>query len=67
MKTPSAKLFPWAGMPLRWQRSRETVAEAYFGGVPEEIAVEVKKRVPGALWSVIDEFGRKYSVDVVTG
>ena len=37
------------------------IAEAYYGGVPEEIVVEVQQRVPVGLWNVIEEFSRKYA------
>ena len=38
------------------------IAEAYYGGVPTEIVTEVRKRIPDALWDVIEKFGRKYAV-----
>jgi ADP-ribosylglycohydrolase len=37
------------------------IAEAYYGGVPPEIAAEVGGRVPAALWKVIEEFSRTYA------
>lgn len=37
------------------------IAEAYYGSVPIEIAAEVRERVPARLWSVIEEFSRKYA------
>jgi ADP-ribosylglycohydrolase len=39
-----------------------SIAEAYYGGVPDEIAEEVRKRVPAELWSVVDDFSQKYAV-----
>ena len=38
------------------------IAEAYYGGVPTEIVTEVRKRIPDALWDVIEKFGRKYAI-----
>ncbi len=37
------------------------IAEAYFGGVPEALADEVQRRVPGELWDVVERFSRKYA------
>src|SRR5512138_2529416 len=37
------------------------IAEAYYDGVPEVIITEVRKRVPEALWNVIEEFSQKYA------
>ncbi len=37
------------------------IAEAYYSGVPEEILIEVRKRIPAALWQVIEEFSQKYA------
>ena len=37
-----------------------SIAEAFYGGVPEEIVTEVRQRVPDALWVVIEAFGKKY-------
>ena len=39
-----------------------SMAEAYYGGVPPAIVEEVRKRVPGELWEVIEEFSRKFAV-----
>ena len=33
-----------------------SIAEAFYGGVPEEIAAEVRKRLPDELWQVIERF-----------
>jgi ADP-ribosylglycohydrolase len=38
-----------------------SIAEAYYGGVPTEIAQEVRKRVPPELWHVIERFSEKYA------
>ena len=37
-----------------------SIAEAFYGGVPEEITEEVKKRVPEELWNVIERFSQEY-------
>ena len=37
-----------------------SIAEAFYGGVPEEIVVEVQKRVPEELWDVVVRFSEKY-------
>jgi ADP-ribosylglycohydrolase len=39
-----------------------SITEAYYGGVPEEIVEEVRKRVPARLWLVIEEFSQKYVI-----
>ena len=36
------------------------VAEAYYSYVPEWIIEEVKKRLPGEMWIIIEEFSKKY-------
>jgi ADP-ribosylglycohydrolase len=36
-----------------------SIAEAFYGGVPEEIVVEVKKRTPEELWAVVEEFSQR--------
>ena len=36
------------------------IAEAFYGGVPDEIKVEVRKRLPKELWDVVARFSRKY-------
>lgn len=38
-----------------------SLAEAYYGGVPEAIAREVQKRVPPALWKVVEDFSQTYA------
>jgi ADP-ribosylglycohydrolase len=38
-----------------------SIAEAFYGGVPEEIVEIVRKRVPGDLWSVIERFSQEYA------
>ena len=35
-----------------------SIAEAYYGGVPEEIASEVKNRTPQELWDVVEKFAQ---------
>jgi ADP-ribosylglycohydrolase len=37
-----------------------SIAEAYYGDVPEEIAAQVRVRVPGELWNVVEKFNQKY-------
>ena len=37
-----------------------SIAEAYFSGVPAEIAAFVKAKIPAQLWHVIEEFNRKF-------
>jgi ADP-ribosylglycohydrolase len=39
-----------------------SIAEAYYGGVPEQIAVEVKQRTPHKLWEVVEQFSEKFAV-----
>ncbi len=36
-----------------------SIAEAFYGCVPPEIAAEVRKRVPQALWDVIERFNQR--------
>ncbi len=38
-----------------------SIAEAFYGCVPEEILEEVKKRLPKEFWKVIEEFNRKFN------
>ena len=38
-----------------------SIAEAFYGGVPEEIAIEVWRRVPRELQEIVERFSRKYS------
>jgi ADP-ribosylglycohydrolase len=37
-----------------------SIAEAYYGGVPKEIVMNVHERVPAELWKVIEQFNHKY-------
>ena len=37
-----------------------SIAETFYGGVPEEIGNDVRYRVPNALWAVVEAFGKKY-------
>jgi ADP-ribosylglycohydrolase len=37
-----------------------SIAEAFYGGVPEEIAVEVRARLPQDLIVIVEEFQKKY-------
>ena len=36
-----------------------SIAEAFYGGVPEEIVTQVRKRLPPELWQLIEEFNQK--------
>jgi ADP-ribosylglycohydrolase len=36
-----------------------SIAEAYYGGVPEEIATQVRDRLPIELWNVVEKFSQK--------
>jgi ADP-ribosylglycohydrolase len=38
-----------------------SIAEAFYGGVPEDLLEEVRKRVPDELWEVIERFSQKYA------
>ena len=38
-----------------------SIAEAFYGGVPEEIVKEVQERVPEELWDVVKRFSQKYA------
>jgi ADP-ribosylglycohydrolase len=38
-----------------------SIAEAFYGGVPEEIVVEVKKRFPEELWKVVEKFNQEFA------
>ena len=38
-----------------------SIAEAFYGGVPVEIAEEVQKRLPAELLDVVNEFGRRFA------
>jgi ADP-ribosylglycohydrolase len=37
-----------------------SIAEAFYEGVPEEIAREVRTRLPEELWSIVERFSRKW-------
>jgi len=37
-----------------------SIAKAYYGDVPEEIAAQVRARVPGELWQVVVKFSQRY-------
>jgi ADP-ribosyl-[dinitrogen reductase] hydrolase len=37
-----------------------SIAEAYYGGIPQEIAREVQKRIPEELWEVVVQFNHKH-------
>ncbi len=39
-----------------------SIAEAYYGGVPEEIAIEVKHRTPQELWDIVEQFSEQFAV-----
>ena len=38
------------------------IAQAFYGGVPENIAAEVRKRLDSPLLAIIDEFNEKYGL-----
>jgi ADP-ribosylglycohydrolase len=38
-----------------------SIAEAYYGGVPEDIAGAVRLRVPKKLWAVVEQFSQKFA------
>ena len=35
-----------------------SIAEAYYGGLPDELIEEVKRRLPDEFWQVIDSFSK---------
>lgn len=39
-----------------------SIAEVYYGGIPEEIAIEVQKRTPLELWDIVEQFSEQYAV-----
>ena len=39
------------------------VAEAFYGSVPDFMVDEIHRRVPGKLWSVVEEFRSTFCVD----
>jgi len=38
-----------------------SIAEAYYRGVPDEIAAKVWERIPVELQAVVEQFSQKYS------
>lgn len=38
-----------------------SIAEAYYGGVPAEIASEVEARLPPDLWQVVEDFNNRFN------
>jgi ADP-ribosylglycohydrolase len=40
-----------------------SIAEAYYGEVPPEIVGETRKRIPKALWQVVEQFNQKVAED----
>jgi len=40
----------------------EGIAEAFYGGVPEEISIEARRRLPEDLLKVVDAFQEKYRI-----
>ena len=39
------------------------IAEAYFGGIPGWMAEQVKTRLPGEMWAVVEAFNKEYFKD----
>lgn len=39
-----------------------SIAEAYYGGVPEEIVTQARMRLPDELWDVVVGFSQKFNV-----
>ena len=39
-----------------------SIAEAYYGGVPDHIGTEVQRRTPMELWAVVDRFSEKFGI-----
>ncbi len=37
-----------------------SIAEAYYGGVPDEIAIEVRSRLKPEMLDVVDQFNKRY-------
>jgi ADP-ribosylglycohydrolase len=37
-----------------------SIAEAYYGGVPQEIVAQVRERIPDELWNVVERFSQDY-------
>jgi ADP-ribosylglycohydrolase len=44
-----------------------SIAEAFYAGVPQEIAAQVRQRVPGELWRVVEEFSQRYPRETTSG
>lgn len=38
-----------------------SIAEGFYGGVPAEMMMEIRKRVPTELWNVVERFSQMYS------
>jgi ADP-ribosylglycohydrolase len=38
-----------------------SIAEGFYGGIPEEMMMEIQKRVPTELWNVVERFSQLYS------
>lgn len=38
-----------------------SIAEAFYGGVPKEIMLGIRKKIPAELWNVVERFSLKYS------
>ena len=36
-----------------------SIAEAYYGGVPQEIVAQLRERIPVELWNVVEKFSQK--------
>jgi ADP-ribosylglycohydrolase len=37
-----------------------SIAEAFYGGVPDDITIQVRERIPGELWKVVQKFSQRY-------
>jgi ADP-ribosylglycohydrolase len=40
------------------------VAHAYYGGMPQQMVDEIRRRLPPELWAVVDDFCRHYTVPI---
>jgi ADP-ribosylglycohydrolase len=38
-----------------------SIAEGFYGGIPQEMVMEIRKRVPTELWNVVERFSQLYS------
>jgi ADP-ribosylglycohydrolase len=38
-----------------------SVAEAYYGGLPDDMLIEVQQRLPAEFWRVIESFSRRFN------